>query len=469
MRQGETGVSLQEQRDAICAYAQRTGLAIGDWFEERETAAKRGRPIFGLMLRRLRKGQSAGIILHKLDRGARNLRDWADLGELLDQGIEVRFAGDSLDMNSRGGRLSADIQAVVAADYIRNLREETRKGFYGRLKQGLYPLPAPVGYGDRGKGQPKEPDPAVAPLVRQAFELYATGQHSIDTLRDELRRRGFQTRNGKKLSRNGVSKMLNNPFYMGLIRLRRTGETFRGIHQPLVSTSLFQRVHEVLTGKVNARVQRHDFVLRRLLSCKHCGYSLVGERQKGRVYYRCHTQDCPLTSVREDVVEGVIMRLWVDLISDQEYSYLESHVARLPEMVAELRRQHGANLGLQKEQLNTRLTRITDAFVDGMIDREAYNRRRNAMLVEERSVADRIAALETEPEQTTERWRHFLELLKRASLAYKYASSEQKREDLRLLTSNRLVDGKKLDISLSFPFNEIATRSENTPSSPDGI
>ncbi len=40
---------------------------------------------------------------------------------------------------------SADIQGVVAADYVRNLREETKKGLYGRLKQGIYPLGAPIG------------------------------------------------------------------------------------------------------------------------------------------------------------------------------------------------------------------------------------------------------------------------------------------------------------------------------------
>jgi len=40
----------------------------------------------------------------------------------------------------------------VAADFIRNLREETKKGFYGRLKQGLYPIGASIGYVDHGKG-----------------------------------------------------------------------------------------------------------------------------------------------------------------------------------------------------------------------------------------------------------------------------------------------------------------------------
>src|SRR5262249_33802976 len=144
VKQGERGVSLQEQHDAIVRYAQRNSLEINTWFEERETAAKRGRPVFNRMLKLLKRGKADGVIIHKIDRGARNLKDWADLGELIDQGIEVHFANESLDLHSRGGRLSADIQAVVAADYIRNLREETRKGFYGRIKRGLYPLPAPL-------------------------------------------------------------------------------------------------------------------------------------------------------------------------------------------------------------------------------------------------------------------------------------------------------------------------------------
>src|ERR1035441_3168767 len=154
-RQGERGVSLQEQRDAILRYGERHQLEISRWFEERETAAKRGRPIFNEMLKLLRSGKSSGVMIHKIDRSARNMKDWAELGELIDGGVEVHFVNESLDLASRGGRLSADIQAVVAADYVRNLRDETKKGFYGRIKQGLYPLPAPLGYLDMRQGDRK--------------------------------------------------------------------------------------------------------------------------------------------------------------------------------------------------------------------------------------------------------------------------------------------------------------------------
>src|SRR4051812_48236500 len=225
-KQGEKGVSLQEQKDSIQRYAQRYGLSISQWFEERESAAKRGRTLFTEMMKQLRRGDVRGVIIHKIDRSARNLKDWADLGELIDSGVEVHFANESLDLNTRGGRLSADIQAVVASDYIRNLREETRKGFYGRLKQGLYPLPAPLGYLDRGKGKRKDVDHLTAPFVRKCFDLYSSRKYSLQSLLAEITELGLRNRQGKRLSLTGLSTVLNNPFYMGVMRVRKTGELF---------------------------------------------------------------------------------------------------------------------------------------------------------------------------------------------------------------------------------------------------
>ena len=233
-KQGTQGVSLQEQRDSILRYAERNQFPITLWLEEMETAAKQGRngTAWGTLWL-LRSGKARGIILHKLDRGARNLRDWAAIAELSDQGVEVHFVNEGLDLQSRGGRLSADIQAVVAADYIRNLREETRKGFYGRLKQGLYPLRAPIGYLDQGKGNAKTIDPIMGPLVRKAFELYGTGRHSLATLGVELHRLGLRNHHGGEVSRNGLSILLNNSFYIGLIHIQKTDENFVGVHQRL--------------------------------------------------------------------------------------------------------------------------------------------------------------------------------------------------------------------------------------------
>src|SRR5574337_496134 len=393
-KQGEKGVSLQEQRGAIESYATRNSLVIIDWFEERETAAKRGRPIFNQMIRLLRNHKASGVVIHKIDRSARNLKDWADLGELIDQGIEVHFANESLDLHSRGGRLSADIQAVVAADYIRNLREETRKGFYGRIKQGLYPLPAPLGYLDLGKGKLKEPDPVRAPLVRKAFEFYASGKYNLHTLVDEMYRQGLRNRTGKKVTINGFSTILNNPFYIGLIRIKRTGETFSGSHKPLITKSIFDRVQAVLSGKVNTRVLKHDFLFRRLVKCGNCGYSLIGETQKGHVYYRCHTRKCPITCIREDEIESKIKETFSRLqFNENELAYLLAKVAKL-DGDWESDREELINAGmLSLAKLNDRMNRLTDAYIDRVIDKNIFEERKTAVLMEKKALEENLSSL----------------------------------------------------------------------------
>jgi site-specific DNA recombinase len=73
MRQGEAGVSLREQRAIITRHAERSGLFIKQWFEERQTAAKSGRPVFGEMVKKLKLKQASGVLIHKIDRSARNL------------------------------------------------------------------------------------------------------------------------------------------------------------------------------------------------------------------------------------------------------------------------------------------------------------------------------------------------------------------------------------------------------------
>ena len=452
-------MSLQEQRDAIQRYAARNNLAIASWFEERETAAARGRPLFTEMLRGLTNGNASGVVIHKIDRSARNLRDWADLGELIDRGVQVHFANDNLDLHTRGGRLSADIQAVVASDFIRNLREETRKGFYGRLKQGLYPLPAPVGYLDCGKGKPKEPDPATAPLVRQAFELYATGRFTLDTLEDQLFRLGLRSRRGGRVTHTSLSTLLNNPFYIGLLRLRCTGETFPGAHEPLIPQSLFARVKDVLAGKVNPKVLQHDFLFRRLLRCARCGYSLIGERQKGHVYYRCHTRSCPMAGIREDMVETAIGNTLSRLtLSAAEKAYLGAKVDHLGKRSGQEREAQRAGNKLQLARLSERLRRLTDAYLDGVLEKDLFEDRKAALLLEQAGLREQQALLEGDSSPVPARFAEFLELVGSLSFLYKTGIPADKRELLQIVTSNRRVTGKNVALTLAPPFSLIEKR-----------
>jgi site-specific DNA recombinase len=466
-KQGEKGVSLQEQKGAIQQYAQRFGLSIVQWFEERESAAKRGRPVFALMMRGLRSGTVRGLIVHKIDRSARNLKDWADLGELIDAGVEVHFANESLDLNTRGGRLSADIQAVVASDYIRNLREETRKGFYGRLKQGFYPLPAPLGYLDCGKAKRKELDPERAPLVAKMFILYGTGKYSLHRLLDESRVWGLRSRQGRELHVTGLSTILNNPFYTGMIRIRRTKEAFAGNHQPLVAKSLFDRVQAILRGKTVVRMVRHNFAFRKLVRCGRCEYTLIGELQKQHVYYRCQRRCCPTTTVREEAVDGAVAPLIARLTLDtEELEYVQNWVedARANEHTSRQQEIHNARLEL--DRIRARLGRVTDALIDGILEKPTFDARKAALLSDEQRILEAIRNLEAGNGGAFQRLERFLELVRNAPVAYKYANPDEKRDLVKNLFSNLKLIDKNLDLALKPSVELIANRPKFSNGAP---
>lgn len=458
-RQGQVGTSLTEQQAAIDNFAGNWNLTITHYFEERETAAKQGRPVFLEMLKLLKQRKADGVIIHKIDRSARNLKDWADLGSLIDTGIEVHFASESLDLTSRGGRLSADIQAVVASDYVRNLREEAKKGIYGRLKQGIFPFQAPIGYLDCGPGQPKAIDPVSGPLIRTAFKLYSTGLWSLRTLPDELDRLGLRNRNGNKVTTNGLFTILHNPFYKGLIRIQKTGDVFAGAHRPILSKRLFAQVQDIFAGKNVPKYTIHNFTFRRRIRCTRCANLLIGELQKEKVYYRCQTRDCTSSCLKEETVNEALVRELKKLeLGSEEFRFYRNESIKLFGDWKDESEKLRDELILRQKQVKDRQARLVDSYMDGIFDKEEYLERKDQLIAEELELKDRIGGLSKNWEEIPSKFEEFLELANSAYLSLKSAPLDLKREMLDIVTSNLTASGKSVSIKLENPFELLAAR-----------
>lgn len=467
-RQGQFGTSLIEQKAAIERYAQKFDLSIVIYYEECETAAKQGRPIFLEMLKALKKGKANGVIIHKIDRSARNLRDWADLGSLIDAGIEVHFAAESLDLQSRGGRLSADIQAVVASDYIRNLREEAKKGIYGRLKQGLYPFPAVIGYLNTGKGNPKKIDKTQSSLIKEAFELYARGNIGLRELSEMMYGKGLRNKKAGKVTVAGLATILHNPFYIGLIKIEKTGEMFAGIHQPIISKSLFEQVQAVFAEKNIKKSEKHFFVFRRQIHCGKCCNLYIAEKKKGHIYYRCHTRNCTRGTVKEEVIEAEILNFLQPLeLNDLEYRYFRQETIKQSnnnqvELEANYKR-----LELLQKQIADRLSKLADAYVDEVFDRETYQTKKNQLLLEEQELKEKLTNLKTDFDEAGKRLEAFLELLNSAYLSYKSGTPEEKRELVKTVFSNCKIRDKSVLVKPYFPFQLMSERQSVISGGPE--
>ncbi|MCB9947265.1 MAG: recombinase family protein [Rhodospirillaceae bacterium] len=461
VKQGE-GVSLSAQREAIEAFAYREGIEISEWFEEKETAAKSGRPVFNAMVRLLKQGRASGLIIHRIDRSSRNLKDWATISDLSDAGIDVHFATESLDFRSRGGRLTADIQAVIAADYIRNLSIESRKGINGRLKQGIYPFPAPLGYVDNGGGKPKTLDPIHAPLVLELLRRYLSGDYSIRTLHQAMVERGLTTRGNRPISKRAVERILQNPFYCGMMRNGRTGELFPGVHEPLISTLEFQRIADIKAGRYVKKVTRHEHLLRRLFRCAVCQSTLSPERQKGHVYYRCHTVGCPTKTVREDALSAAITVALANLqFTEEDQRKIDDDYPTWK--VHDGYREEKKSLDLRITGAEARLDRLTDLFIDGKLEQREHDEKRERLLYEIAKLKDERRALDNMTASERDRQK-FLELMKTLAQLYESGKPTEKRVLVENCFSNRTWDGKYIGLEPS----ELVLEAKNSSCVPYG-
>lgn len=467
-RQGERGVSLQEQRTAIERYAAIHGLEITRWFEERESASHTGRPAFMQMLKLLRLGKMQGVIIHKIDRSMRNQQDWADVGKLVDAGVQVHFATENVDLKTVAGRLSADIQAVVAMHYSRNLQEEVKKGLYGRLKQGFYPFRAPIGYLDQGTAKAKVIDPVRGPFIAQAFKLYNSG-FSLPDLVVEMHHRGLRNLGGGAVSINGFATILKNRFYIGMMPIQKTGQTFAGTHEPLVSTETFETAQAMLAGKRQDRSRSTLFAYSRIVRCRTCGYSLIAERQKGHVYYRCHDRPfknpahCPPTSIREEQLdEAVLGRMREIDLSDNELSLARTYLEERKKERETNRIAASHALRLQFDQIQSRLEKLTDALVDGAIEKSVFHHKQDALLLDQARIKEQIAETEKNSGAALMNLEKIVELARSPSVLYTNATLQKKRELLKTFLSNLAVSEKNVEITLTIPFRFIAERKKTS-------
>ena len=292
-RQAQKDLSIPAQLSTMKEFAKKKGWKVtGTYIDAGESAKTTNRPELKKLLKHCReKGAQVDIVMvHKIDRLARNLVDHATIKALLKQ-KEIRLVSVVENCeDSITGQLVENIMASIAEFYSANLGEEVKKGNLSKLKKGGWPGRAPLGYknakGENNKPYPVE-DSKSAPLVKQMFELYSTRSYSLGAIAEEMYDRGLKTRFGKQYSKERIKQVLTSPFYIG--KMTWQGRQYPGTHQSLVSEKLFYRAQEVIRlRKVNTGEKgKYSFLLRGLTYCHTCGEKLTAETHARGSYYRC--------------------------------------------------------------------------------------------------------------------------------------------------------------------------------------
>ena len=345
----------------------------------------------------------------------------------------------------------------MASDYVRNLRQETIKGLYGRLKQGIYPFGAPVGYRDHGKGELKTICPQQGLLVQEAFRLYASQNYTVLKLAKEMAKRGLRNQRGNIICKNGITRILKNPFYIGLMSVK--GSVFEGKHEALIDTRTFNQVQLILKGRTTSEGLKHNYLFRRKITCDLCGYYLRGECQKGHVYYRCQTKGCPTKTQREDVIEYYLRNILRTMtLHESEIKELEKLLHTQTNEGKQRTEKLLQGLHLQKKQLESKEKKLLDTYLENLIEKEEYQSRKKSLLMEMKKLEEQREAITDSTSGIWEKMRHFIELCRSPLKFYDSAIPEEKRKLLEIITSNLVVREKKVMFTMLSPFYEIANR-----------
>ena len=198
--------------------------------------------------------------------------------------------------------------------YVDALSENTKRGLREKVRRGEFPGPAPVGYLNDYRTKKLIVDGERAPIVKEMFRRYATGDETLNTIRIFLKERKVVLKGGKAPSGEAVARMLSNPIYYG--HFCYNGEVYEGTHEPILTKSLFDEVQAIKAERWRHSSQPKTVVEKAymgLLRCGECGFTITAEMQKGHIYYRCskrsRTCECKQPYIRQEALDSQISAL----------------------------------------------------------------------------------------------------------------------------------------------------------------
>lgn len=295
------------------------------------------------------------IVTKEISRFARNTLDSLQYTrELLGWGVGVFFQNDNINTLDEDAELRLTIMSSIAQDELRKLSSRVKFGHQQAIKSNVVLGNSRI-FGYRKDEKRLVIDESQAPMVRDLFRLYATGEYSMKQLETLFYEQGYRNYNGNKIAHTTMSGIISNPKYKGYyvgnkVRIvdmftkkqkflppeewvmfkDETGE----IVPAIVSEELWDKANEVLTRrsedvKNRQGICNHANLLTGKLYCAHCGaayYRRESKSKDGTVNSKwvCSgkinngADSCPSFLIYEDEIKPILFEVFSETRVDVE-------------------------------------------------------------------------------------------------------------------------------------------------------
>lgn len=460
------GESLDTQLKRLYSFADSQGWTIVEEFIDEGISAKALdiRPGIQKMLQAIKEKKFDVLLVYKLDRLVRNVKDLHELLQLMDKyDVKFRSCTEAFDTTTANGRLFITIIATLAQWE----RETTAERVYDNLKHRAESGkrnggPAPFGYDYNEKGE-LVINPEEEKWVKFIFNKYKT--NGSQNIAKALNKYGVKTKKGAIWSDFGVRFILRNPIYAGKTRWNwrspvkgkaYTGEEIiKDIAQdnfdPIISYEHFIETQELIRHR-SSQAFRSDnhYPFSGIARCSKCGNSLTGafkKRKSGGVYrfYKCAGRFnfgiCDLPSIAEESIDTAFLNMLELAWTDLEIEEPEAKVGITSD-----------ELTKQLKKLKEKKERTKDLYIDGDISKDEYKKRLDKISQEEQELL--LLENEINEEASNE---EVISILQNVKKEWNLMSFESKKHAIRTLFDSLTIEIIEEAKSGKYPVPAIVT------------
>jgi len=451
------GYSPEVQREALETACKQRGIKVVKSYVVAESAkTSEKRKSFKEMLEFVRTESIPFLVVKNTSRLTRNYRDMFTIEELVEKdNLSVFLVDEGRVISKTSSPQDRFLFRILGAVYQQeneNRGVMAREGMIRRAQKGKLPHIAPFGYRNvDGEIIKIEEEAALVPWI---FEAYASGDHSLETLRDEIERKGF------RLSQRGVQEILKRSCYYGYFLF--AGQMYPWNQEPLISKDLFDRVQLRLTQACTSphKNSRKWFAFKRFLRCGYCQSSITAEIQSGLTYYRCtygksyNHGRCPQKYFREEEIDEIIAseigslevdRQWIEELKER----LRTD-SRTEDRLVENEKKRLAN---ELTRLRNRSMKLIDGWADGVLNKEQYKAKQSEYSARMAQVEEDLKSLDRTNLKYKEQGAEILDLLRHFPEYYRKADLKSKQALLSVCLDQLILRSDQYQISWKPPFD----------------
>jgi len=229
--QAKEGLSIDAQIDKCKAFCKARDWDVFKIYKDAGySAGSLNRPALELLLRDAQEKKFKTILVYKIDRFSRKLKDLIMVLEKLKE-KEINFTSvtEQIDTTSAMGEAFFQIIGVFAQLERGMVKERVELAFDRKIKFGEALFRAPYGYIYQNKKL--VPDPENSKKIKEIFEMW-----SQDIDYKEISKKF-------KIPVSTFYQIIKNKIYIGKIKYR--GKMYKGKHKPIIDEELFNRANKI--------------------------------------------------------------------------------------------------------------------------------------------------------------------------------------------------------------------------------